>query len=424
MSDEQLPPPPPDPFWLPFDEAQMRPTRLAIVGGTDPRELLFREARLPDPATIPPRPWLYGTQLLRGFVSVLVAPGGVGKTAYAMGVALALACDAQIFGERVFVRCNAAVVNLEDPLDELERRLAALMIHHKLTRDHIEGRYFLYSADDRRVTIATLSEDGSEVVHPDEASIIREITAHSIGLLVIDPFAESHSLDENSNPQMIRAAAAWRRIARVTGCAILLIHHVRKGIVTDIDSSRGAKALTDSARVGLIMAPMTTDEAQEFGVDPRDRTGFVRLDDAKANMSKRAGVARWFQLKTIELRNGTDDYPNGDRVAAIAPWTPPSVMGDLTITQCNQALDAIEAGPGAGSRYTRHGSAEGGTRWGPQVLMNLFDMDRHRASGIVTTWVKAGVLREEKYIEPTTRKSVNGLYLVHSKRPGNEVSAP
>src|SRR3954454_12729658 len=33
-----------------------------------------------DPAKIPPREWLYGTHVIRRFVSVLIAPGGSGKS--------------------------------------------------------------------------------------------------------------------------------------------------------------------------------------------------------------------------------------------------------------------------------------------------------------------------------------------------------
>ena len=45
-------------------------------------------ARLPDPSSIPPRPWLYGTYLMRGFVSLLVSPGGVGKSQLGMMLAV------------------------------------------------------------------------------------------------------------------------------------------------------------------------------------------------------------------------------------------------------------------------------------------------------------------------------------------------
>jgi hypothetical protein len=390
-----------------------------IVG--DDRELVFRAARLPDPTTIPPRPWLYGTQLLRGYVSVLVAPGGVGKSGYSMGIALGIASAKALFGEKVFERVNVAVLNLEDNMEELDRRLAALMIHHQIGREELLGRYFLYSADDRRVTVAALSKDGYEIVHPDEAAIIREIQENGIGLLVVDPFANSHELEENSNAQMNRAAAAWRRIARATGCAILLIHHVRKGLATDIDAARGAKALTDSARVGLLLSPMSETEAQEFDLPAEDRFSYVRLDDAKVNMAPKAGVARWFQMRTIALHNTSSSYPNGDNVAAIAAWTPPSVMGDLTIAQCNEALDAIARGPREGVQYTQNRSGKT-TRWAGQVLVDLFGVGERRATAMLLTWVKNGVLEVRDYDDLEQRKARSGLFVIEAKRPGVECS--
>jgi hypothetical protein len=276
--------------------------------------LVFRAARLPDPTTIPPRQWLYGTQLVRGSVSVLVAPGGVGKTAYSMGIGLALAANRQIFDEKIFQQVNVAVLNLEEPMDELERRLAALMIHHAIDREAVERRYFLYSGDDRRITIAAMSTDGFDIVFPDAEAMIREIQAHEIGVLVVDPFAESHALEENSNSEMIKAAAAWRRIARGTGCAILLIHHVRKGAVTDIDAARGAKALTDSARVGLLLSAMTSEEATEFDVPDDERSPLVPADDDRtrkrhASVPVRRSGRRYCQLASTVRDGKPDDLP-------------------------------------------------------------------------------------------------------------------
>jgi hypothetical protein len=391
----------------------------AVVG--DNSALVLRAAQLPDPATIPPRRWLYGTQLLRGYVSILVAPGGVGKTAYSMGVGLSLTTGRPIFGEKIFARVNVGYMNLEDPLDELDRRLAALMLHHGIDRREVEGRYFLYSSDDRRFTLATVSDDGFEIVYPDEQAVIREINAHTIGVLFVDPVAESHELEENSNGQMNKAAAAWRRIARATGCAILLLHHVRKGPVNDIDASRGAKALTDSARVGLLLSPMSEDDAEGFDINDEDRTAYVRLDDAKANMARKAGVARWFQLLTIPLGNGTQDYPAGDNVAAVARWEPPSAMGELTALQCNEALDCIAQGPKPGVQYTAHRSGKV-KRWAGQVLVDLFGVSEKRAASIIRTWIKNGVLETRDYEDVEQRKTVSGLFVVDVRRPGVAVS--
>ena len=102
---------PNDPIWGP------RAGRLRIIA--DDKPFLLRPARLPDPTTIPPRQWLLGTALLRGFVTILVAPGGTGKSLLAMAASVSVATGKEIVGEHVFERVNAGYVNLEDPTDEL-----------------------------------------------------------------------------------------------------------------------------------------------------------------------------------------------------------------------------------------------------------------------------------------------------------------
>ena len=311
-----------------MDAGRRETPRLMILEGGKPESkttgpLKLLPARLPDPATIRPRPWLYGTQLLRGFVTVLVAPGGTGKSTYAMVVAAALASGRKLLGEHVFACVRTAILNLEDPMDEMERRLAAIMLRYELSRDDLEGRIFLHSGEDRAVIMAQLGDDGFSVVHPDEEALTKEIRTNGIGLLIVDPYAESHTLEENNNPQMIQAAAAWRRIARATNCAVLLIHHVRKGAVMDIESARGAKGLTDSARVGLLLSTMGEDDAGALNIPVAERSRYVRLDDAKSNMAPKATKARWFRLEKEELGNGTPDYPNGDKVATMVPWGSP-----------------------------------------------------------------------------------------------------
>src|SRR3954469_18345379 len=69
-----------------------------------PSTFTLKAARLPDPTTIPPRAWLYGTQVIRGFVTMIVAPGGTGKSSYAIGVGMALASGRDILGDRVWER--------------------------------------------------------------------------------------------------------------------------------------------------------------------------------------------------------------------------------------------------------------------------------------------------------------------------------
>lgn len=399
-----------DPIW------GNRVTKLSEHRGGAEKALVLRPAKLPDPAKIPPRQWLYGTQLLRGFVTVLVAPGGTGKSAYAMAVAVALAAGEPLLNEHIFARVNCAVLNLEDPMDELDRRLAALTIRHKVDETDLADRLFLHSGEDRAVTMAAMGDDGFQVVHPDEEALVAEIKAHDIGVIIVDPFAESHTLEENSNPHMVAAAAAWRRVARATDCAVMLVHHVRKGAVTDIDSARGAKGLTDSARVGLLLSPMTEDEGEMIGIPAEERWQYVRLDNAKANMAPRASKAKWFRLDQVELHNGTDAYPNGDRVAAVVGWEPPNSLSAQPVSTLNAALDRIAEGPSPGVLYgkTRRGGSD---RWAGTVLFEMCEFNDKQAANVIATWLKTGLLYEETFRDPRNRKETSGLRVNDSKRP-------
>ena len=383
-------------------------------------KLVLRHARLPDPQTLLPRQWLYGTQLIRGFVTVLVAPGGTGKSAYAMAVGMALAARRQFLGDHIFAPVNVAIINLDDPMDELERRVAAVMLAHKIPRQDLDGRLFLEDCDGHGLTLAAPARDdnGFYVANPDEQALIALIRENDIGLIVCDPFAESHTLEENSNPQMIQAAAVWRRIARATNCAVLLVHHVRKGDSTGIDAARGAKALTDSARVGLLMTTMSAGEAEEFGISDDDRLSYVRLDDAKRNMAA-AAKARWFQLRSVRLGNCFDPlYPNGDSVGAIVAWQPPEdELATAPNHDLNAALDAIGAGPSPGVLYTPSKRGQSSDRWCGNVLRQMFDTSEKQAGKMIKDWLKSGTLQVTEYRHPKFRKIVAGVTVNDTLRP-------
>ncbi|MBV9785972.1 MAG: AAA family ATPase [Acidisphaera sp.] len=376
-------------------------------------------AGLPAPAEIPPREWLYGTSLIRRFVSILVAPGGVGKSSLALAQALALATGADFLGERVHHSVRVWVLNLEDPREELHRRVAALMLRHRIEPAAVAGRFFLHSGRERRVTVAALGPDGA-VIHPDRDAIIAAAREAEIGCITVDPFVKSHALEENSNPHMDAAATAWAEIAEATGAAVQLVHHVRKGtpgVAPDVDAARGGKALTDAARAALLLTPMTPAEAEQLGVAEAERWRHVRLDDAKANMAPRASRAAWFRLDTINLGNATALYPHGDNVAAIAAWKAESVWSRLSPEACNGALDQIARGPEPGLLYAAHRRGRGAERWAGRVLMEDFSLSEGQAAEVIGTWLKTGLLMETAYRDSAQRKTRYGVAVVDARRP-------
>jgi AAA domain len=373
----------------------------------DDRPFRLQPVTIPDPTTIPPREWIYGSKLIRGFVTLLIAPGGTGKSTLALAACMEIASAKRVLGIQVFDPCNVAFLNLEDPRDEMNRRLAALAIRYGITNRDLEGRLFMSDAD-RAVTIATMGADGFTVTTPDKDEIIRRVRAHNIGVLSVDPFAESHTLEENSNPQMVKAAAAWRQVARDGNCAVLLAHHVRKGAVTDIESARGAKALTDSARIGLLLSHMTADEAASLRVPADKRLSYVRLHDAKANLSPRATEASWFHLDNIKLENSTAKYPAGDSVAVLAPWKPPTLSGGMDATELRAVFDELRRTKYAAVPQTKY------RPWAGQILIEVGGRSREEAHQIITSWITHGVVRVIPY-RVEHRHTVNALELVEER---------
>ena len=120
-----------------------------------------------------------------------------------------------LVAERVWQDGPVWIWNLEDGRDELERRVTAAILHLDLDPAAMPHPIFLNSGRDRPLCMAEAvverGDDGATVthlVHPDEAPLIAEAKANAVRMIVVDPFVSSHTLNENSNPDMAAAMAA------------------------------------------------------------------------------------------------------------------------------------------------------------------------------------------------------------------------
>jgi hypothetical protein len=319
-------------------------------------------------AMIPRRRWLVGSFAIRGHLTVLVAPPGAGKST--LGIALAVAGvtgRGEIVGETVHETIKAWVWNNEDDRNELRRRLAAIMQQWNVAPADLRGRLGLNSGSERPLVIAKATKDGAVVRLPDIEAIIERVQAEGIGLLIVDPFVETHEVDENNNAQIKAVAAMWREVARRGDCAVVIVHHTGKppsaspdAWTGSLSASRGASSLGGVARIMRTLFAMSQSDADKFGLDADERRLWVRLDDAKANLSLASGSARWFKRVSIIIANG-------EEVGALVPGDPNERASRDRSAEIESALfEAIRTAWNGGSPLSEQPRAK--DRYAPGIV--------------------------------------------------------
>lgn len=397
---------------------------------TDPEPTILAATPLADLDLdhIPPRRWIYGRELIRGFVSVLGSPGGVGKTAFTMAVGFSVAAGRSLLApgdgvpDHKTVHKTGAVwfYNLEDPADEMKRRVKATIMHHKVPLALVAERVFVDSARDRPLIVATQDDSGRMTATPDVPRLVAELKRRNISVLVVDPFKRSHTAEENDNGDMDFVMSLWSQVAHDADCAVWLVHHFRKGGTGgDAESFRGAVAISGAARVMSTLSPMSPEEADKLGVPKDKRRLHVRLDNAKLNLAPAADTAEWYRLASVRLGNGDDEYPDGDSVQACEAWTATTAWEGLPWDAVLRCLEQIDAGPTPGEKYAI--ARQSKDRWAGRVVMQVTNKTEGQAAAILKLWGDNGVLETGVYHSPeyrreTTCVSVNRKKLAEMER--------
>ena len=342
-----------------------------------------------DPKAIPTREWLYGQFLIRRQVSLTVAPGGTGKSSLATVEALSMATGRKLLHDEPWERARVWLWNGEDPLDELQRRIAAACLHYGIGREEIAGRLFVDSGRNSEIVIAKMDRNSVVIDHLVVEALIETIQRNQLDVVVIDPLVSCHQVAENDNGAIDRVIKTWARIADRTGCAIHLVHHSRKvnGEAVEVEHSRGAVALIAAARAARTLNIMTEQEAKNAGVD--DRFAHIRIDDGKANLAPRSRRAQWLKLEGVSLGNGPFGT-GGDSVAVVTPGvgrtrSPASRMA--TCSRCRMRLRV-----GAGGKTFRRAIGSGSAVAGALGLDLGKPADKAKVKGLLRGWIAEGAL--------------------------------
>lgn len=302
---------------------------------TAPRKSLSDFLRPLDPFDIATdvrrREPVLGTFLYRRFVAALISPPGVGKTTFGIQAALSIATGRPLLGPRYAPRTPPSPAfywTQEDDLDEIRLRLTAAMRHFGLTwEDTLDpdgiSRLHLCSGVERPLAMAVYGSDRKTILaSQDAADVLRYLQGHGIASAVFDPLTELHPADENDNGQVGRVARIFRTIAVKADVALCIVHHTRKpagadaaGAAGDMNSGRGAGALMGVVRSAKTMYALDSACAKTFGVADADRHRYVRIDDAKSNISLISGTPDLFRRVSVPI------VETGDEVGVLEPAT-------------------------------------------------------------------------------------------------------
>jgi hypothetical protein len=270
-----------------------------------------------DFTKIPKRQWLYGRHYVRKYATGTVAPGGGGKTALKIAEAVSMAIGCNLLdGSKPINRLRVWYWNGEDPLEEINRRIAAVCLRYQIEPKELAGSLFVDSGHDTPICLATENRGivnfNQQVIN----SINETLELNKIDVFILDPFVSIHKVTENNNPLIDQVVKFLGVIANKQNCPIEIVHHVRKPSTGQneitADDARGGGAIVNAVRSCQVLNRMSSKEAEQVRIQSDQRYRYFRIDSGKQNLAP-PEKAKWRHLESIDL-------PNGDNVQVVEHW--------------------------------------------------------------------------------------------------------
>ena len=368
-----------------------------------------------DEKALPKRRWVYGTDYIRKYVSVVASAGGVGKTSQAIVEGMSIVTGRPLLGTEVKEQCNVWIVNLEDPREELVMRALAARKHYKIPPENLRGKLFLDGEDTIQITLAAETRDGILKNETLLQAIANKIKENDIGVVIFDPFVSTHLVNENSNASIQAVVAMFRDLARETESSISLVHHVRKGNGEDatVESVRGAGSLIGAARAARVVNRLSDKQAEQLGLSAKEARSIFRVDDGKANLAPPAEAALYRQMIGVQI-------DNGEWIGVCAPYELPDEWSGMSDDVVNDMLNMIRKGPARDDDSEEYYSIrpQDKSRWVGVVITDYAFAKAEdfksaaQAKTIIKQWLENGLLEEVEYYSATQRKDRKGVTAV------------
>jgi AAA domain len=289
----------------------------------------------------PKRRWLHGTDLVRGAVSLLVAPGARGKSSWLVTLALACASNQPLLGAKIFGGpLRVLLISAEDPLSELALRIRAAMQHYGLTDADVPGLHVI-GADHWGVSLLRPATHGPILDKAGWDELNAELDHLEPDILIIDPLISvMGGASQNDNAAAALFMGQLVGLAAKHRIAVMVAHHSAKGRdPISAESAMGAASFVNLSRIALGIEPLAEKDAGSVGLPPWEARQVFRLVSTKHNQSPPAECDRWFRTRSVEMNNEQPPiYPDGDKVAVVEVFQPSASTAAFS-SQNNQRHD-------------------------------------------------------------------------------------
>ena len=297
------------------------------------------------PAVPAKREWLCGTDLMRGAVSMLVAPGARAKTTWLLTCALACASGRKLLGAHVYGGPHKVLyLSAEDTTNEIALRLRAAMHHHGLTDPQVPGLHII-GAD--KWGLSLLRSAGATPLPNDEGwnALDTELDQIEPAILILDPLINlMGGVNSNDNSAAALLMGKFVSLAARRRLALMIAHHAAKGRdPTSAESAMGAASFINLTRIALGIEPLDEKDAGRLGLPPWEAKSVFRVLGTKQNFSPPQETDRWYRLRSFEVQNPQPPiYPTGDRVAVVEEFHPGSSGPAFPSQLIRDALTAVD----------------------------------------------------------------------------------
>jgi len=232
--------------------------------------------------------------LISGTVGSVIAPGGVGKSFFALEVAIAVAtghditcgaltCENQLKGKVLYL-----------PAEDMEAIIQGRLywLGKYLNREELVVASNFISIIPLVGTIPyvhTSSSDNDARLNAESWAITLRELAEGKRLVIIDTLRRFHGCDENDGAAMTLLLQIIEVIAFETGATFIFLHHTNKAShIENGDgqgAARGSGVLSDNGRWQLNLVVMTKKEAKELKIKESERRNYIRVVQSKVNYS-------------------------------------------------------------------------------------------------------------------------------------------